>query len=72
MEAKKAPLNVADNYVLWGKEEVIELLGISLSGLYNAMNKSGFPKPIKIGGVSRWRKSEVLAFIDNCPQELAN
>lgn len=71
MEVKKMDLNVPDNYVLWGKEEVTELLGISVSGLYNAMNKSQFPKPIKIGGVSRWKKSDVLAYIDNCPQELA-
>lgn len=72
MEIKKEELNVSDRHVLWSKEQVTSLLGISVSGLYSAMNKSQFPKPIKIGGVSRWRKSDVLSFIDNCQQELAN
>ncbi len=71
MEVKKENLNVEDRHILWNKEQVTELLGISVSGLYSAMNRGQFPKPIKIGGVSRWRKSDVLSFIDNCQQELA-
>lgn len=74
MKDRKEDLNVNDNYVLWNRAEVKQILGLkSDSALYAAINKNGFPKPLRIGGqVSRWRKSEVLAYIDSCPQELAN
>lgn len=67
-------IEVKDDYVLWTRDEVKQILGLkSNSALYNAINQSGFPKPLRIGGqVSRWRKSDVLKYIDNCPQELAN
>lgn len=63
-----------DNYVLWTKEQVKSLLGFKSNGaLYNAIKVNGFPKPLKIGGqASRWRKSDVLAYIDRCDQKLAN
>lgn len=33
--------------------------------IYRAIKASGFPKPIKLGRLtSRWRRSEVIAFIE--------
>lgn len=63
-----------DNYILWTTEQVKNLLGFKSNGaLYNAIKVSGFPKPLKIGGqASRWRKSDVLAYIDRCDQKLSN
>ena len=65
-------IEVKDDYILWTRDEVKKILGLkSNSALYNAINQNGFPKPLRIGGqVSRWRKSDVLKYIDNCPQEL--
>ncbi|WP_143695697.1 helix-turn-helix transcriptional regulator [Wohlfahrtiimonas chitiniclastica] len=72
MENKMIEVN--DDYVLWTRDEVKKILGLkSNSALYNAINQNGFPKPLRIGGqASRWRKSDVLKYIDNCPQELNN
>lgn len=72
MEDKK--LDVEDEYILWTRDEVKKVLGLkSDSALYNAIKMNGFPKPLKIGGqASRWRKSDVLAYIDRCDQKLAN
>lgn len=39
--------------------------GFKSSFLYQLMKEGKFPKPIKIGAASRWRESEVQAWIFN-------
>ena len=48
---------------------VRELTALSTSGIYAAMARGDFPKPLKLGarGVA-WREQEVLAWIDSRPR----
>ena len=43
---------------------VAEMLCISKRTLYRLIAEGLFPQPIKLGAVSRWRSSEVSAFIE--------
>lgn len=45
-------------------EEVSELIGRSVSSIYGDEKKGAFPERIKLGSSSRWRKDEVLAWIE--------
>lgn len=67
-------LDVTNEYILLTKEQVKKILGFKSNGaLYNAINEHGFPKPLRVGGqASRWRKSDVLKYIDECEQKLAH
>ena len=43
---------------------VLEITGLSKTGLYEAINSSDFPKPVKISRrSSAWVKSEVLDWV---------
>lgn len=45
-------------------DEVKRRTGYSVSGLYEAMARGDFPRPLKRGAVSLWVESEVQAVID--------
>lgn len=48
------------------KPEVLHLVGFAHSSLYRAMEKEGFPQPVKIGARSvAWRENEVIEWIDS-------
>lgn len=51
---------------LWNIEEVKKHIGWkAASSVYRAIEKLGFPKPVKIGlRKSMWRKSAVLDWVD--------
>lgn len=61
-----------DRHILWSKEAVLDVLGFkSVTTLYQAIKNDNLPKPIRVGGrASRWRKSEVLEWLDSRPQGL--
>lgn len=44
-------------------DEVERITGFRSSYIYSKIQKSKFPKPVKIGTASRWRESEVQAWI---------
>lgn len=53
-------------------KEVVQLLGISRSTIYDKLNTSSkrhdpsFPKPVKLGGAAiGWRLSMILAWIES-------
>lgn len=62
--------NLDDRYVLWDVNTVMEVLDIKRTSVYAAIKDSGLPKPIKVGGLSKWRKSEILDWLDSRPQGL--
>ena len=45
-------------------KDIQELLQLSRSGVYTAMRLRGFPQPVKIGGASRWWRSEVFSWMN--------
>ena len=51
------------------RQEVEKIVGLSCATIYRLMRKGQFPLPIKLGGQTvRWKKSELDAYIDNCPK----
>lgn len=44
--------------------EAAEYLGCGVSTLWRWASKGDVPKPIKIGGLSRWRKSELEGVLE--------
>lgn len=49
-------------------KEVASMLAISLRTLWRLLSARKFPKPIRIGGSPRWRKSVLMSWIDaGCP-----
>ena len=47
------------------RTEVLKLVPISVSGLYQKISDGHFPKPIKLGlRAVGWKKSEVLKYLE--------
>ena len=58
--------------VLMRDKEAAKLLGIGKTTLWNNVKKGEAPAPIKIGGSTRWRVADLLAFVANAPTTLPN
>jgi predicted DNA-binding transcriptional regulator AlpA len=50
--------------------EAAELLSIGKATLWSNVKKGEVPPPIKIGGATRWRVADLLAFVANAPTVL--
>ena len=50
--------------VLLSVEQISQLIGRSVSTIYGDEKKGAFPERIKLGSSTRWRKDEVLAWIE--------
>lgn len=48
---------------------LVETLQRSRASIYRDIKRGVFPKPLKLGGSSRWRRSEVEAFIESLVSE---
>lgn len=44
--------------------EVADFLQVSIPTLYRRVADGTLPKPVKLGSLSRWPRSEILAAID--------
>lgn len=65
------PVVLEDRYIMWDRKTVLDVLGIKGDAtLYRAIKNDEFPKPVRIGRLSKWRKSEVLEWLDTRPQRL--
>ena len=65
-------IELDDRHILLDRKAVLGILGLKAdSALYRAIKESNFPKPLRVGGrASRWRKSDILDWIDSRPQHL--
>lgn len=45
-------------------KEISGRLNCAVSTLYRWMDEGSFPRPIKIGSMSRWTESDVRMFLD--------
>lgn len=59
-----SPHEAADGMDLLKRDEVLALVKFGHSSLYNKIRDEGFPEPIKLGAASRWRRREVLMWIE--------
>ena len=48
--------------------EVLAVLKVSRASLYKFIGVDGFPLPVKLGGVNRWRSDEVEAWLAAQPR----
>ena len=52
------------------KREVLRLIPICATTLWNWVRKSKFPKPLVMNGKTVWRASDVYDFMQQCPERL--
>jgi excisionase family DNA binding protein len=45
-------------------DDVAEVANVSVPTVYRRVADGTFPKPVKIGGLARWPKSEILEAIE--------
>ena len=55
---------VSEPALLLSDNSAASLLGISRATFWRRVADGTFPKPLKIGGVTRWRRDELLAAIE--------
>ena len=48
---------------LLARRDVEEKTALRHSKIYDLINAGAFPRPVKIGGASRWRESEIDVWI---------
>lgn len=46
-----------------------QMIGASVSTFWRRVQEGVFPRPIKIGGTSRWRRSDIEAVIERAVAE---
>ena len=44
------------------------MLGISRATFWRRVNDGTFPKPVKFGGVTRWRRADLLRAVDSAAE----
>ena len=50
-------------------EEVCEIVGAAPSTIDKHVNAGIFPAPVYLGAAKRWRKVDILNYIENLPQK---
>ena len=56
--------------VLIAATELAELLGISVRTVWRNESNGNLPAPVRLGGLVRWRRSEIMHWIDEgCPKK---
>ena len=45
-------------------EQTATMVGLGVRTIWNMVAKDEFPKPVKIGAATRWRRSEIIDWID--------
>jgi predicted DNA-binding transcriptional regulator AlpA len=53
--------------ILMRAKEAAAFLDIGKTTLWNNVKKGEVPPPIKIGGATRWRVSDLVALVANAP-----
>lgn len=52
------------NEEYWAVNRICDYLDCGKSTVWDGVKKGRFPKPVKIGGLTRWKRSEVEACIE--------
>lgn len=57
------PENVEKELKFWRRRQVCERVGVSPTTIHRWVADGSFPAPMRIGSMSRWRSTEVLAWM---------
>ena len=58
-------MNLENDTEVIRRNEVLKLVPISVSGLYQKISDGEFPRPVKLGlRAVGWKKSEVLQYLE--------
>ena len=58
-------MNLENDTEVIRRNEVLKLVPISVSGLYQKISDGNFPRPIKLGlRAVGWKKSDVLKYLE--------
>jgi predicted DNA-binding transcriptional regulator AlpA len=52
-------------------KDAADMIGASVSTFWRRVQDGTFPRPIKIGGMSRWKRGDIVAVIDAAAAERA-
>ena len=53
---------------LMGVNDVADFLGVSARQVWNLRSQGLLPEPVRLGRSSRWRRAELVAWVDaGCP-----
>lgn len=55
------------NKILVPAAEAAQLLSMGKSTFWREVKKQTVPQPVKIGGLTRWRVADLVAFVANAP-----
>lgn len=50
-------------------KEAAAMIGASVSTFWRRVSDGTIPRPIKIGGISRWKRSSIVRVISDAEQE---
>ena len=45
-------------------EQVAQMVGLGIRTIWSKVSAGEFPRPVRIGRATRWRRSEILQWID--------
>lgn len=67
------PKAIANPSALLKAKEVADILGVSQRQVWRLVSACLLPKSVRIGGCTRWRLSDINAWIDaGCPDQAKN
>ena len=61
---RKSPRGAEEPTLLMSDNAAAAWLGISRATLWRRVADATLPQPVRIGGVTRWRRDELLAAVD--------
>ena len=71
-EQKQEQVNQTQQPLAVSARELSAMLGVSLRQIWRLNATGRLPKPIRLGGSVKWRRSEILAWLgQNCPARAA-
>ena len=59
---------MSHDHVLLTVKDVSSILNISTTTIWRHVQSGSFPKPLKIGRLTRWRRSDIDQLIETAPQ----
>ena len=50
-------------------KEVAEMVGFSPATIYRRLSEGEFPRPVKVGNKTLWKRQSILDWVDELPEQ---